>query len=406
MTKTTFPLIFTSLLTLQACGFYPTPKIDEPVSHHRIVLDAGSSKTKLYFYQYDTQGKKSPQHIETLTENKQTPGLANIPLAQLNDYLSQLFTPTLAKQLQDLSKAQQDDAAHTLLEQIQVYSTAGMRLMSTVDRNEKNQAVSTWIAQWLTDNHIDFDNSHLDVRTITGAEEGAYAWAAFNYVEDDFTRQTSGILELGGASMQITYLDKQHTNITVSIGGQSYALASESHLLGQDLIAKKLSQFAACNLTGINDTAKGNYAVCHHQAVKLIENEPQLALPHATNIHRYGLLSNFYHTAQFYGLDKQYSLSQLEAKASQFCTLDWQTAQEQHAGINKTYLANYCLAGAYQAALLDEGYHLTDKQNFTPVNESHTLEVSWPIGLIITQDYQQRAPYVARQSENKAPAKA
>lgn len=405
MTKTTLSVLFTSLLTLQACGFYPTPKTDESVSHHRIVLDAGSSKTKLYFYQYDTKGKNSPQHIETLLENKQTPGLANIPLSQLDDYLSQLFTPALAQQLQALSQTAQADAAHTLLEQIQVYSTAGMRLMPEANRNEKNQAVSTWIAQWLSDNHIDFDPSHLDVRTITGAEEGAYAWAAFNYVENNFARQTSGILELGGASMQITYFDQQHSNMTISVGGKSYALASESHLLGQNLIANKLSQFTACQLSGYNETASGNYAVCHHQAVKLIENEPQLALPHAANIHRYALLSNFYYTAQFYGLDEQYSLHQLASQASQFCSLDWQTAQDKYPDVDTSYLAHYCMAAAYQTALLDEGYHLSDKQNFTPINESNTLEVSWPVGVLVTQDYQQRAEYVARQDEIKLPKK-
>ncbi|WP_299491031.1 hypothetical protein [uncultured Shewanella sp.] len=399
MTKTTFSLLIGSLLTLQACSFYPTPKTDELISHHRIVLDAGSSKTKLYFYQYDTQGKQAPQHIETLVENKQTPGLASIPLTQIDDYLSQLFTPKLASQLQHLSDAEQDDAAKRLLEQIQVYSTAGMRLISETERKSKNQAVSTWIAQWLTDNHIEFNDKNLDVRTISGAEEGAYAWAAFNYIEDNFTRQTSGILELGGASMQITFLDQQHNNITISVGGKSYALSSESHMLGQNLIAKQLSQFDACQLSGSNDTAKGNFAMCHRQAVKLIENEPQLALGHASNIHRYGLLSNFYYTAQFFDIENQYSIDQLASKASQFCDLDWNSAQAKYQDVNKTYLANYCMAAAYQTAILDEGYHLTDKQKFTPINESSTLEVSWPVGVLLTQDYQQRSEFVARSNQ-------
>ena len=54
------------------------------------------------------------------------------------------------------------------------------------------------------------------------------------------------------------------------------------------------------------------------------------------------------------------------------------------------------MAAAYQTAILDEGYHLTDKQKFTPINESSTLEVSWPVGVLLTQDYQQRSDYVAR----------
>ncbi|WP_298772590.1 hypothetical protein [uncultured Shewanella sp.] len=396
MTKTTFSVLIASLLTLQACSFYPSPKTDEPLNHHRIVLDAGSSKTKLYFYQYDTQGKQAPQHIETLLEKKQTPGLAAIPLNEINDYLSGLFTKELASQLQQLSHTEQGDAANSLLEQIQVYSTAGMRLISNADRQAKNQAVSEWIAQWLVNNHIEFDDENLDVRTISGAEEGAYAWAAFNYVEDNFTRQTSGIVELGGASMQITFLDQQHNNITISVGGKSYALSSESHMLGQDLIAKKLSKLDVCQLSGSNDTAKGNFAMCHHQAVKLIEKEPKLTLRHAANIHNYGLLSNFYYTAQFFDLESQYSLSQLASKASQFCSLSWQSAQTQYSEVNKAYLANYCMAAAYQTAILDEGYHLTDKQKFTPINESSTLEVSWPVGVLLTQDYQQRSDYVAR----------
>lgn len=62
------------------------------------------------------------------------------------------------------------------------------------------------------------------VRILSGQEEGTDAWISANYYQDNFknkystkTVETSGVLDLGGASTQIVYVpqSKFATNITM-----------------------------------------------------------------------------------------------------------------------------------------------------------------------------------------------
>ena len=62
------------------------------------------------------------------------------------------------------------------------------------------------------------------VRTLSGQEEGTNAWIAANYFEQNFkvrrnepTKDTKGILDLGGASTQIVFVPKSNSKTSFLI---------------------------------------------------------------------------------------------------------------------------------------------------------------------------------------------
>ena len=65
-----------------------------------------------------------------------------------------------------------------------------------------------------------------------GIEEGAFAWISANYQSSGFDSgkplETNGVVDLGGASLQIAYVPKHgnsDTNVLVRLGDVEYSLA-------------------------------------------------------------------------------------------------------------------------------------------------------------------------------------
>ncbi|SHO54570.1 GDA1/CD39 (nucleoside phosphatase) family protein [Vibrio quintilis] len=89
----------------------------------------------------------------------------------------------------------------------------------------------------------------VDTRTITGYEEGLYAWLA---VRHEKKQDNFGIVEMGGASSQITFpcakcREKDDSVRTVMLGGKPFSIYSYSYLgLGQDEASKTLGLPNAC----------------------------------------------------------------------------------------------------------------------------------------------------------------
>lgn len=355
-------------------------------TQYQIVLDAGNSKTKFFLYQY-SQYSDTPTSIHTLSKKVHYPGIADVPILELSDYLDTLFTPTLAEQLQQLMI---DSKSHSsVLTHIQFYSTEGMRLLSPQERQSKNTFIKLWLTHWVRTYDLNIDPQQIESRTLSDSEEGAYTWVATNYAENHFKGALSGIAKLGPISSQITYLDPNLTNVNVTVGNTQYPLTSKGFLMGQDVIAEKLAKIDACFLTGYTNTSNGDYFSCKAEFKRLLRKQVNIPVPNAADIAHYNLLSNFYYTARFFGIENDYSLSALENQAEKFCNLNWETAKAQYHNINQQYLANYCLGAAYQSTLLHYNYHISEPQQLNPVNAFDHQEIAWPMGVILTKQYQE-----------------
>jgi hypothetical protein len=131
---------------------------------------------------------------------------------------------------------------HCNIETVAVYATAGMRLAKQQD------AVTTdMLWETLNERLAAAVGMKVTTRTLTGYEEGLFAWLAIREGQDD---GAFGVAEMGGASVQITFpCPACQSSRQVKVKGRATPIYSYSHLgWGQDEAWRKFSPLPACAL--------------------------------------------------------------------------------------------------------------------------------------------------------------
>ncbi len=372
-------------------------------TQYRIILDASSTKTTLFLYQYDYQDARY-NNISIISKSRITPGVADIDNSNMHDYLSRIFTDKLAITINERVVGDGKVVDEALLSRVQFYSTAGMRALPIQEQANKNQVIRNWVNNWVSSELVTLNKPNLDVRTISGKEEASYAWVASNYLANGFQGALQGTLELGGASTQIAYQDKKTPNAVIEVGNKKYRLTGLSYPLGQNVISTLLSDVPACYLKGYSnegfnqnsghflsnayDNESGNYTRCRIAAKAMIDDNVDITTPNATKVKRYQVLANFIYSAKFFGITRNYSLSTLQKAGETYCTLTWADAKDTYPDVNEEYLALYCMGAAYQGALLEDSYHFTQaNQSLSPQAMINGTKVTWPLGVLVSQFY-------------------
>ncbi|KAH3707971.1 hypothetical protein DPMN_067409, partial [Dreissena polymorpha] len=197
--------------------------------HYGIVLDCGSSGTRVYVYVWpphsgDPQDLLNIQqlkdHSNQPVAKKVTPGLDTF--ADRPENASDYLEPLLQFAASHIPKEQHKE---TLL---YILATAGMRLLPEVSQQAILQDLQRDIPK-----KFDFVIAENNFEVISGKLEGVYAWIAANYALQKFNhgdadkydhplvavdiadengeitqhvrRRTVGMLDMGGGSMQIAY---------------------------------------------------------------------------------------------------------------------------------------------------------------------------------------------------------
>ncbi|KRZ51119.1 Nucleoside-diphosphatase mig-23 [Trichinella nativa] len=199
--------------------------LDQDVVHYVMVVDAGSSGSRLFLYWCDLSGHSSDElmRVEPLLDEfgrpivkKKNPGLSSF-----------------AKKPKDAVKYMKDlidsSIKHIPVDRIKqtslfVLATAGMRLLPAEESNAIIEELRSTLPKL-----YDFVVSSENLEVINGRWEGIYAWITINYVLGRFScnktvsnvdmtvqkktcsSSTAGIVDLGGASLQIAYEVKQPT---------------------------------------------------------------------------------------------------------------------------------------------------------------------------------------------------
>jgi len=212
-----------------------------------VVYDAGSSGTRLYIYQQVATGwvKHRGPVVAALADPVR--GNRNRTMADAG-----AVTDAIVMALDDIRRdgpLRKDGSrdwqafdwpVQCRLESVAVYATAGMRLAESAYPVAAkrlwgllNRKLSNALAMAVT------------TRTLTGFEEGLYAWLAVREVQGD---GHFGIVEMGGASAQISFPCMTcETARPVVVRGVDVPLVSYSLLgMGQDEVWKRNSQRPAC----------------------------------------------------------------------------------------------------------------------------------------------------------------
>ncbi|GMP94035.1 hypothetical protein CsSME_00043644 [Camellia sinensis var. sinensis] len=279
---------------------------------------------------------------------------------------------------------------------------------------------------------------------ITGSDEGVYAWVVANYALGTLggdPLKTTGIIELGGASAQVTFVSRgpipTEFSRMVKFGNISYNLYSHSLLqFGQnvafDLLRESLVTRAPesateslqtkksidpCTPSGYSHDAKswtvshssmaekskylsavlpkGNFSECRSAALMLLQKgKEQCSYQHcyigSTFIPKlqgkFLTTENFFYTSKFFGLAPRKFISGLMTAGQQFCEEDWPKLRMKYDSLEEDDLLRYCFSSAYIVALLHDSLGIAlDDERIGFANQVGDIPLDWALGAFILQ---------------------
>lgn len=338
-----------------------------------IIIDAGSSGSKLYVYHYDqTTPNAVPTQIKTVLKNSATPGLQNINVADLPNYLNTLFSGD----------------AKTTVAPVYFYSTAGMRVISPTIQQADYTAISAWIS-------ANTAAQVKDVRTITGADEAFYDWIADNELQNGFQslENLHGILDMGGGSVEVAYPSAaQDTQaMPFKINEQTIYVHAQSYLgLGQDFSRYQYSDKASCYPVNYPMPDGGNgtgSAIKCQMAIKPLLTVHSVIPQVVSSRVPFDATSGFYYTAQTVmqaSGNFKLNLLQYTIAATTFCAQDWNQmlANPKYAG-ERDYLYSYCYNASEHIAFLNALGLNYNQNNITAVSSINGNSVNWTVGILV-----------------------
>ncbi|XP_038123669.1 ectonucleoside triphosphate diphosphohydrolase 2-like [Cyprinodon tularosa] len=225
----------------------PVKEVKMPAENmYGIVLDAGSSHTSLYIYTWPAEKQNGTGIVTQHSE-------CNVEGGGISSYAGK--PGGAAKSLQECMKHALKEIPQSRHHQTPLClgATAGMRLLSIINHTESGR-----VLQEVQNELQSYPFLYKEARILTGQAEGAYGWVTVNYLLENFVkygfvgrwlnpgRSTTGALDLGGASTQITFqtsqkLENQDNLMKLTLYGKTYTLYTQSFLCyGQDQFLRKL----------------------------------------------------------------------------------------------------------------------------------------------------------------------
>ncbi|RUS74858.1 hypothetical protein EGW08_017382, partial [Elysia chlorotica] len=378
-----------------------------------ILLDAGSSSTKLKIYRWSKpESGPSVPNVTLMpldkSQRKFKPGLAELEgLDAIRTYLANILQ--VAQGLVPAAK----HAGTPLF----VLATAGFRLLGVSSAREGMQDVEQIL---LNSSVHPFRFSAGGASVLSGEEEAAYAWIAANYLLGFFTgnrpdSDSVGILEMGGGSTQIAFIPRDPLmaeEFQVIIGGKRYSLYAQSYLhFGLDAIRERLEgqvvSAAGCNTSTVNQpcmltgdsehiTACGNLTVmlqgtgspieCKRLFDELLASAPpencflepcaigSVFQPSVEGIDFYAISSFVYslEAAGVVGRDGTLDLRRLFYQAQQYCSKNLSEYTER----DRDFASANCMQALYTNELFTKPYGFQKTTNRIKVtNKIHGNDV-------------------------------
>jgi len=217
-------------------------------SHCQIVYDAGSSGTRLYVYQQqgdDWITHPGPKVAALADPVREIRGKTwSDHKAVLNEVVGALELIKQDGPLDSDGKPKWpafDWSTDCQLDSVQVLATAGMRI---AEQSERQRSAKLW-KKLKRKLRKKLGDVMIDTRTLTGYEEGLYAWISVRQTQPN---NHFGIVEMGGASSQVTFpCPECDAAQTIIVNGKPVPIYSYSFLgLGQDEASKTLGMRASC----------------------------------------------------------------------------------------------------------------------------------------------------------------
>lgn len=344
------------------------------------VIDAGSTGSRLHIYAYDLDAQKTPINIKEFWSKKIKPGIATIEANKttIESYLGTLFS----------------DAPVVDKIPVYFYATAGMRLLTKPKQDQYYGLLKDWFAhhaQWQL----------KSAKTISGQVEGLYGWLAVNYqlgLLSASTQPLVGVMDMGGASVQITFPLNQTEGVSRSdlqefdVYGRHIKLFVHSFLgLGQTEVSNQYLDKSSCFAqdyelpSGL--LASGDAYVCAKEVELLLNHvhrvdqiiQPVLLGNQVSDWYVTGGMAALAQSSPFKFTEHQFTSESILAQANaEVCQQNWSELNTKYA--NNEYIHAYCLFPAYYYALMVDSYGINPKLPIHYLKANQSLD--WTLGAI------------------------
>ncbi|MDP3559295.1 MAG: multidrug DMT transporter permease [Legionellaceae bacterium] len=348
-----------------------------------MVIDAGSSGSRAHLYEYEKAEGNVPSVIQELWSKKVNPGFSTLEARPevIHQYIEQLLT------------------GMPVAEKVPVYfyATAGMRLLPEASQ----QALYRVLKKEFKERSFAGQKSLSLVRakTISGSDEGWFAWLTVNYQRGTFNAQSqgsAGIMDIGGASTQIAF------EVNPSMQSQSaapmheldtpshhFTVSSTSFLgLGQNQVLNQILDEPTCFSEGYplsnGQQGQGDAAACAEHLRPLLNMHKvsqtiSLSQSQASEWQMLGGASYFAQSPalQPYGYVWS-SQALLNATQRHFCQSSWDSISMTDP--KNTYLYAHCALGSYYYSLLVNGYGFAGSETMTYYEQKYTGD--WTLGVV------------------------
>ncbi|XP_062374012.1 ectonucleoside triphosphate diphosphohydrolase 1 isoform X2 [Sardina pilchardus] len=390
-----------------------------------IVLDAGSSHTAMYIYEW-------PAEKENNTGMVRQRHFCGVKGKGISSYALNISGAGQSlKECIEEAKRNIDEAKYG---ETPVYlgATAGMRLLMEQDSESAKKVLSS-VTDTLQKTPFDFQGA----RIISGQQEGAFGWITVNYLKENFGKAagTMGALDLGGASTQITFVSKQpiesrDNSLDFRLYGSDYQVYTHSFLCyGKDQVLKlSLEKNLESGETVLEDpcfhqgysqerkfkdvfdtpcvktikkddlrenfthNGTGNFEQCQ-RSIQKVFNFSQCTSSRCSfnGVYQppvagtFGAFSAYYFVMNFLNLTGQ-PLEDTKRNLADYCKTPWNEIKARHhPKVKLKYLAEYCFSGTYILTLLENGYSFTDDtwKDITFIDKIEGSSAGWTLGYML-----------------------
>lgn len=347
-------------------------------NNYIIYIDAGSTGSRLHIFEYEKT--LSVPSIKDVFSVNIKPGLseyADHPESSGN---------SLKKLFDDAAKFLLDQGADLSTVPINLFATAGMRLLP----EDKQQAIYLDVSNFMRNN---YEFAIKDIKTISGKMEGLYGWLDVNYLLGNLQnhRATVGSIDMGGASTQIAFATKDTSKpddeVSLNIDNQHYVVFSKSFLgLGQDqardimLVDQGSSHCFPKNYV-VNNENIGNFNMlsCGSIYNKILQTQKVSKQLVSTQGESFIAYSGIYFSYNFFNIDKTPDQTSLETQIQNVCTRTWEQLQNDYPKVPEKYLSTYCANGVYHNKLIYDTYKIQGSQ-LTVTNQINQKDIDWTLG--------------------------
>ncbi|XP_028017484.1 ectonucleoside triphosphate diphosphohydrolase 3 isoform X2 [Balaenoptera acutorostrata] len=324
-----------------------------PGLKYGIVLDAGSSRTTVYVYQWPGE-KENNTGVVSQTFKCSVKGSGISSYGENPQDAPKAFEDCMQKVKGHIPAHLHGSTC------IYLGATAGMRLLRLQNETAANEVLAS-IQNYFESQPFDF----RDAQIISGQEEGIYGWITANYLMGNFLekslwhmwvhpngKETTGALDLGGASTQISFaVEEKNVGLNtsdivkVSLYGYEYTLYTHSF-----------------QCYGRNEAEKRFLAI-------LLQ-----------------AFAGFYYTASAFNLSGSFSLHTFNSSTWNFCSQNWGKLPLLLPRFDEEYARSYCFSAHYIYHLLVNGYKFTE-ETWPQIHfkkEVGNSSIAWSLGYMLS----------------------